>query len=224
MVKEIPGYVPYAPKGIKIANRHALRRDHLIPPPPGYTVSKTHSHPTDENIAIIHEAGRPYVVLIRDPRDLVVSWAYYVALPGRTEWRYEEARHLPVPQRIDFYLQHGLDETLNWAVNWQSRIHPQLGLLVRYEELLANTPASMRRVFDHFEIHIGDSQIDRIVEKHSFENVTGRKPGQADAAQFNRKGISGDWRNHFSDAQKSEFKRIAAGRLITLGYARDDSW
>lgn len=224
MMGEIPGYVAHAPKGISIASRHHLRREHLTPPPAGYTVSKTHTPPTEENRAIIHEAGRPYVVLIRDPRDLVVSWAYYVALPWRDKVRYEAARSMGVPERIDYYLNEALDETLAWSLGWMRTIDPRLGLLIRYEDMLADTFAVMRQVFDHFEVGLSDERMHDIVAQHSFERATGRKPGEADSGSFNRKGVAGDWKNHFTPEQCELFKRVAGGRLIELGYANDDAW
>jgi sulfotransferase 6B1 len=40
-----------------------------------------------------------------------------------------------------------------------------------------------------------------------------------------RKGQSGDWRNHFTDAHKRDFKETAAGELlIELGYEKDANW
>ena len=44
------------------------------------------------------------------------------------------------------------------------------------------------------------------------------EPGQADAKSFNRKGISGDWQNHFTPEHVAAFKRVAGERLRSLFY------
>ncbi len=224
MMKMIPGYLPYAPPGISIESRHNLEPNHLTPPPAGYTVTKTHSRATPENLRIIHETNRPYVVLIRDPRDLLVSWAHYVTISGRTLVRWEAARDLPIEQRIDFYIENVLPDTLNWALDWHREIHPSIGLLIRYEDMLADTPAIMRRVFDHYQVNIAEDKLAAIVEANTFQKTTGRKPGEAQANAFNRKGIAGDWVNFFSDDQTAAFKLVAADALAKLGYAQSEAW
>ena len=39
-----------------------------------------------------------------------------------------------------------------------------------------------------------------------------------------RKGIAGDWRNHFSDELKGDFKERWGDLLIATGYERDLDW
>jgi hypothetical protein len=53
---------------------------------------------------------------------------------------------------------------------------------------------------------------------------TGRHRGEEDITSFLRKGIEGDWKNHFSEAHKQKFKEIAGDLLIELGYERDYRW
>jgi len=39
-----------------------------------------------------------------------------------------------------------------------------------------------------------------------------------------RKGVAGDWRNHFSKDAKQVFNKLAGKELIKLGYEIDESW
>jgi hypothetical protein len=41
---------------------------------------------------------------------------------------------------------------------------------------------------------------------------------------FVRKGIAGDWKNHFDENHKAIFKRNAGEWLIKLGYEADLEW
>lgn len=234
MVQEVPGYLTFVPGNIKLGNLHELDRADFVPAPVGYTVTKTHSSATPENLAIIHETNRPYTVLMRDPRDLAVSWAYYVGLPYRDEWSWPEAVKLSIPERIDFYIEKVLPRTSRWPLDWREAVangpeHPnrpgeKRGLFLKYEDMLADCFGVMRRVFDHYEVRMSDEMVRMICAKHSFKKATGREPGQADAKSFNRKGISGDWQNHFTPEHIAAFKRVAGERLIELGYERDLSW
>jgi hypothetical protein len=39
-----------------------------------------------------------------------------------------------------------------------------------------------------------------------------------------RKGRTGDWQNHFTEAHKNAFKAVAGDALIELGYEGDVGW
>jgi len=52
----------------------------------------------------------------------------------------------------------------------------------------------------------------------------GRKKGEEDVKSHYRKGQSGDWRNHFTDAHKTYFKEHYNNLLVTLGYEKDMGW
>jgi hypothetical protein len=222
MLNDVPGFVQFRPSTKRRADHRILGQDfeHV---PVGYTVSKLHSDPTPSNIEVLHSLGRPYIVQVRDPRDIAVSWAHFVDIPHRRH-AHPEMAGLDLEGRIAKFIEQDLDVTLQFAVGWRSALHPTLGLWVSYEDLLADTKGVMRCVTDHFKLGLTDAQLDAIVVRRSFKVQTGRDSGQEDASRFNRKGVKGDWANHFTDAHKDEFKRIAAGRLIELGYEQDDEW
>jgi Sulfotransferase domain len=63
-----------------------------------------------------------------------------------------------------------------------------------------------------------------IAEEFSFERQAGRRPGEEDKRSFRRRGMVGDWRNHFNHEARELFDRYAGSELILLGYERDRSW
>jgi hypothetical protein len=52
----------------------------------------------------------------------------------------------------------------------------------------------------------------------------GRKSGEENVKSHYRKGKSGDWKNHFTDAHKTFFKERYNDLLVKLGYETDDRW
>jgi len=58
----------------------------------------------------------------------------------------------------------------------------------------------------------------------SFENCRKLENGREPNQRFYRKGIQGDWKNHFTDNQKEIFSRIAGKTLIKLGYEKGLAW
>ena len=52
----------------------------------------------------------------------------------------------------------------------------------------------------------------------------GREPGEEDVHSHYRKGVAGDWKNHFTEKHKDYFKRTYPGLVVQLGYEEDDNW
>ena len=53
---------------------------------------------------------------------------------------------------------------------------------------------------------------------------SGRRPGEEDVTQHIRKGVAGDWLNHFTRASAELFNDLAGDVLVTLGYEQDRNW
>jgi sulfotransferase family protein len=203
MLCDLPGFVRWVPGNIKFGQAD-LRRSDFDPPPPGYTVTKVHTPPSETNLGVVHALSRPYVVLTRDLRDIAVSWSFYV-LNTPDHHRHKDIRGLPVERVIDYFIEHRLPEYAWWQSEWTRRLDPKLGLMIRYEDLLDDAAGHFARVVEHFGVRAGPERIGDIVERHAFARVTGRKRGQEDQTSFNRKGVAGDWRNHLSPEQASAF-------------------
>jgi hypothetical protein len=62
------------------------------------------------------------------------------------------------------------------------------------------------------------------VEKYSFKRQAGRAQGQSNKHSFVRKGITGDWKNHFTEEACQVFARHAGSQLIRLGFESNNDW
>ncbi len=222
MVCELPGYLPWTPDYIKF-EQHDLKRAWVENIPAGFTVTKTHTRPTEENIERVDATGRPYVVLLRDLRDIAVSWCFYVGNEANHP-RHDMVKPLQMPERLDYFIETMLPEFAFWASTWHARHDGKRGLVVNYEELLADTGGQLGKVVRHFGVDLAQASLDGIVERFRFEKRTGRKQGEEDSTQFNRKGVSGDWRNHFSESHQAAFRSIAGDALVELGYGTGAEW
>jgi hypothetical protein len=81
------------------------------------------------------------------------------------------------------------------------------------------------------ERHLGithqltEASLKRILERHAFARKTkGRHPGEEDINSHYRKGIPGDWLNHFTPALAEAFASEYGPLLIKLGYEEDQQW
>jgi hypothetical protein len=68
-------------------------------------------------------------------------------------------------------------------------------------------------------------KLETTVDKFSFERQTaGRQRGSEDRTSFFRKGIVGDWKNHFTREAGRIFDTHFGDMLVRLGYERDRLW
>ena len=96
---------------------------------------------------------------------------------------------------------------------------------VRYEDLLERPEEEIRRLLEFLGADASEKTVKTCVSSASFEKLSkGRKRGQEDPASFFRKGVAGDWRNVFTEEDKSIFKEVAGDLLIELGYEKDNGW
>jgi len=155
------------------------------------------------------------VFLIRDPRDVVASaldasrkgsWLHERRVKeggGRTAMFDMQANTL-VERTANRYLSNisGVDEAY--------RKHKGYKVLVRYEDLVADTPGTMRRLCSSLKLPVDDGELARVVEKHSWENIPEEKRGEG---KFFRKGTPGSWREDLTPEQAESVERITAPLL-----------
>jgi Sulfotransferase domain len=180
------------------------------------------------------------VVVVRDPRDLFVSFYYHeTRYEGREKNRVFERyfEHDPErPKREDFALylraklEHRTHPPFSYSNFVKSWIDVPRACIVRYEDFLATTESELERILRFLGRPIDHAKVREAVEINRFENRTkqrdgvSRKPGESDPAKFERKGIAGDWKNHF-DAESCELmEEYEHYSLTRLGYESDRSW
>ena len=94
-----------------------------------------------------------------------------------------------------------------------------------YEELLRDAVATLARVIPvHTGKPVDRERLEATVHKYSFEQQTGRERGAEVRGAIIRKGVAGDWRNHFTRKAGEVFDRHCGETLVRLGYADDRGW
>ena len=203
------------------------------------------------NADFIEEVSRIYpeakvIHIIRDGRDQAVSMLHHVwnrstdqggvqtLKPGEFERR--EIYHKD-PKKL---LQTGegmfTEERLRGAArSWNARVGKTAqdgpALLgpnyteVRYEDLLERPNQEVGRLAGFLGADTSEKAVQQAVSSASFEKLSkGRERGQEDTSSFYRKGVAGDWKNHFTERDREIYKEEAGELLIRLGYERDLDW
>ena len=177
-------------------------------------IVKTHCHGSAHNVRVLARNAVPYCVMYRDLRDAAVSHVFYVR---RTPWHpeYPAYRDLDTRAGLLHFARTLLPKWRDWIASWRRNRDPERSVELTYEGLLAEPDAAMKAVAALYGLPAAPLQ--RIIERNSFARMK-------DAGSFFRKGMAGDWRNHFDAEIAGAFKREIAADLISWGYAADDCW
>lgn len=187
-------------------------------------LTKMHVHGSEHNVRLLHEAGVPYVVLFRDLRDVAISNFYYVR---NTPWHPEHPhyRGLALTEGLKVFAERTLAAYADWVRSWDANRDPQRSVVLRYEQMLDGALGAIKQVAAVFELPGSDQELAQIVDRHSFKRMSGgRDRGHSADGQFVRKGVAGDWVNHFDGPLRDLYKQKIGQFLIDYGYERDLNW
>jgi LPS sulfotransferase NodH len=157
------------------------------------------------------------VLLIRDPRDVAAS-ALDRHRPGGQayEWRKSEGIVRDRASRNPEAFIEGQAKRYMRNVGAAKRAyeaHEGPKVMVRYEDLRADTLGTMRRLYSTLGIPTDEDELARVVEKHAWENIPEEKKG---LGKFHRKAKPGGWREDLTPNQARSVEKITAPLLREL--------
>jgi hypothetical protein len=175
------------------------------------------------------EPWRAFFVM-RDPRDLVVSWYFSMKhshRPVPSDALFEVRRRLNAVDAVEG-LAHclrllGDSGTFLAMESWlDAAPGDQRILLLKYEDLVGEAQADwFERLFVHGDVRMPRPVQADLLRDHSFERLAGRTRGREDAQSHYRKGVAGDWRRHLTAAHEALLEQYAGAALRKAGYVGD---
>ena len=168
-------------------------------------------------------------VVIRDLRDMLVSLYFSLKVSHKiisenVAEGHEKLNTMSEEEGLLFLIGERLQASANIQRSWLRSIREGEARLFRYEDLIADEQVQFAKIVEHCQIEIEAQKLQTIVEKNSFSKQAGRKPGEEDVSSHYRKGVAGDWRNHFTDRVRDEFKLKFGQLLIETGYEASLDW
>ncbi|MGH2625188.1 MAG: sulfotransferase domain-containing protein [Anaerolineales bacterium] len=181
-------------------------------------------HP--DSLVRLSRPGWATFMIIRDPRDTIVSEVFYATDMHPGHALHEHMRSLPrVEDRIQALIG-GIPEGPLRRVNVREhyeRFLPWLGrpevCLLRFEDLLRQREVELERMLGHLDQRgaAWDAPRDRAIAILAAEMAPGK-------SETFRQGRAQGWRDHFSPANKQLFLSVAGDLLERLGYESGPDW
>ena len=164
-------------------------------------------------------------VVIRDLRDTLVSLyfslRYSHPIYGKTQDHRDKLNELSVEEGLLYLIGAQIPGAAAVQASWLN--HDEI--LLRYEDLLENAFDLLRGVLiERLALPVSEAALTRAIERTRFERVFKRKLGEEDVQSHGRKGLPGDWKNHFTPEIRRQFAEKFGQLLIDTGYEKDLAW
>ncbi|OXB80296.1 UNVERIFIED_CONTAM: hypothetical protein H355_013694 [Colinus virginianus] len=142
------------------------------------------------------------LVLFRNPKDTAVSFFHFhnnvPSIPSYSSW--------------DEFFSEFMNGKVGWgsyfdhAVTWNKHIEDENTMIVIHEDLKENLTSGVKQIAEFFGFSLTAEQIQSVADRATFQVVKDKAQethGAVGTVLF-RKGIVGDWKNLFTEAQNQE--------------------
>jgi len=196
----------------------------------------------DRFINVSHMRGKKIVHMIRDPRDVSVSQLHFYPIPNLMDALvymggegHEWSSGKPIGQ---IFIDTKLAVKHEWLkLGWSAYVSSWEDCTwehstVRYEELLRDPQGCLTELMVEFGFDVNGEQIAQAVARQAFdvkrryieENPHLGLYGPKIQLRNLRKGIAGDWKNHYRRCHAELAQEIFGDMILKLGYVEEEGW
>jgi len=193
-----------------------------------------HLYPTEPVVSLLRKYNFKSVLILRDPRDVIISQDRFILNNKNHELHYylrsfqdQDARlmvqikgispefcppgerrnlGLNIGERVRLYLP-WLEIPSNYTTTFEKLIGPNGGGSIE------DQMEEIRNIAAHINTPLSDKELRWIADRVFYR----RSP------TF-RQGIIGSWKRYFKKCHKDAFKEVCGNELILLGYEKDLNW
>lgn len=165
--------------------------------------------------------------VMRDPREIVVSW-YFSALEshrlaGKVPRFRAELKKRNREDGIDYAIRH-LSYKFAFMRSWAYHAEDPYVLMVKFEDLVSDPVRGLGRVFEHCDIAFSEEELRELAGDYSKEAMRAREEERpfltrrSTGESSHYRSDSGNWREVFTDRNYEHFLKVNGNLLEVLGY------
>jgi hypothetical protein len=166
--------------------------------------------------------------ILRDPRDIVVSWyfstKYSHPLIGGIAERRRDLANLSLQDGLRYAIDTLHDAGLFMIQRtWLDVPNDEENVAIfKYEDLATSNSAFLGALFPYLGIDLPERMSRWLCRRHAFAvHSGGRQQNVEDKRSHYRKGVPGDWVDYFDSDTMAHFKKVTTDLVDVLGYAAD---
>ncbi|MBE9525101.1 MAG: sulfotransferase domain-containing protein [Chloroflexi bacterium] len=182
-------------------------------------------HAQDPYLSLLSAPNRATIFIYRDPRDMLVSHVFYATemYKGHGMHSYYTETLTSMEERLNAAIEGVVDPALSSVRqrydNYLAWLDQPEILCLRFEDLILDRDVALGNLLDFLAVRGFKTDVPRSQAIETLKvGIAPRKSGTF------RKGQPGNWREHFTDANKNKFKELAGDLLIRLGYEQSNDW
>ena len=163
--------------------------------------------------------------ILRDPRDIVVSWYFSAKYSHKPVYPIPELRRNLDQLDMQGGLKYLIDAWDGFGLfdaqrSWMARGQTDENVKVfRFEDFSADNRLFLWDLLEYLDITLPEQEFEALYDRHKFSQLAkGRQQGVENTQSHFRKGISGDWKNHFDEPVTAYFQEVTGDLLEVLGY------
>lgn len=166
--------------------------------------------------SVIQDENMRFITLNRDPRDVLVSYV-------RDDMYMHDIDEKNFESMMLAYINHEFVKVVENAIEWQK---PRKNVFVlKFDDLKANVEECVIKIREFSGFASDQRQgLSGIAERHSFSSVAGRQRGEqgkiirGNGYGLVRRGVSGEWKQCFTDEIANKFELYLGDLTGELGY------
>jgi len=172
-----------------------------------------------------HPDARRFVV-VRDLRDTLISGYFSLRYTHNLNGHIDKYRWFLNRFSVDDGLIYLMDVWLlqsaliqrSWLANGER--------VFQFENFMRQPAAALHDVLTlGWRLEVSRGAAEQLAARHRFAHYAGgRAPGQEDTNSHYRKGLPGDWRQHFTPRVKEQFKALYNDIILASGYEAGADW
>lgn len=167
--------------------------------------------------------GEPILLCVRDPKDIVVSqyfsWVHSHANNSeRILTAREKLAEMSPAEGMKMLVNDDQISMCRAVRPWRPLVASGAAAILKYEDLIEDFEGSFERACAHLQLDLDAEYVADLKEKYSFKALAKREPGDEDQTDHYRKGVPGDWKNHFDAELAKAFNAAYGDDCKFLGY------
>ena len=182
------------------------------------------------------------IYLYRDPRDVAVSAALYIKYGLTHHFLHPVFAKMSDQDAIAFMLSggcicpsqtgdgqiedspifyEGMSYFTGMAMDWTR--HERV-IKIKYEDF-SRDPENILSILKKSDISLDEAHFSNCLDQWNFKKASnGRMMGHEDKSSHYRKGVAGDYKNHFGELHRALAKKFIGHDLVSLDYEQSLCW